>query len=90
MPADIPSVGVGGKSGTAETSFGEQLQHAVMGVDQQQQEAQYKVSGMLAGNGTEVHDAMISVQKADLSFQLMLQVRNKVVQAYQEIERMQL
>jgi flagellar hook-basal body complex protein FliE len=89
LPADIPPARTRGGSSTAETSFGEQLQQAVMGVDQQQQEAQYKVSGMLEGNGTDVHEAMIAVQKADLSFQLMLQVRNKVVQAYQEIERMQ-
>ncbi len=88
LPADAPlkSAGV---SRTAETSFGQQLESAVSGVDLQQQDAQYKVNSMLGGGGTDVHDAMIAVQKADLSFQLMLQVRNKVVQAYQEIERMQ-
>ena len=74
---------------TAEKSFGQQLESAVSGIDLQQQDAEYKVSSMLAGGGTDVHDAMIAVQKADLSFQLLLQVRNKVVQAYQEIERMQ-
>jgi flagellar hook-basal body complex protein FliE len=47
------------------------------------------VSSLLEGSGAEVHDAMIAVQKADLSFQLMLQVRNKVVQAYQQIAGMQ-
>jgi len=35
-----------------------------------------------------VHSAMIAVEKADLSFQMMLQVRNKIVAAYQEISRM--
>ena len=44
---------------------------------------------MVEGNGADVHEAMIAVQKADLSFQLMLQVRNKVVQAYQQIAGMQ-
>jgi flagellar hook-basal body complex protein FliE len=44
---------------------------------------------MLGGHTADVHDAMIAVQKADLSFQLMMQVRNKVVAAYQEVERMQ-
>jgi len=43
----------------------------------------------LSGEGGDVHTAMIAVEKADLSFQLMMQVRNKVVQAYQEISRMQ-
>lgn len=89
LPADLPSSRIRAGSGVYETSFGEQLHRAVVGIDQQQQDAEYKVSGMLEGNGTDVHDAMIAVQKTDLSFQLMLQVRNKVVQAYQEIERMQ-
>ena len=47
------------------------------------------MSSLVEGNGADVHDAMIAVEKADLSFQLMLQVRNKVVQAYQQIAGMQ-
>lgn len=90
LPADMPSPRVRGSSGPSEATFGEQLHSAVAGIDQQQLDAEYKLSGMLEGSGTDVHDAMIAVQKTDLSFQLMLQVRNKVVQAYQEIERMQL
>jgi flagellar hook-basal body complex protein FliE len=88
LPVDAP-LKSSGATRTAEKSFGQQLESAVSGVDLEQQDAQYKVSDMLAGGGTDVHDAMIAVQKTDLSFQLMLQVRNKVVQAYQEIERMQ-
>jgi flagellar hook-basal body complex protein FliE len=90
LPADVPLRPAGaGSARDIGKSFGEQLESAVSGVDLAQQEAEYKVNSMLAGGGTDVHDAMIAVQKADLSFQLMLQVRNKVVQAYQEIERMQ-
>jgi flagellar hook-basal body complex protein FliE len=48
-----------------------------------------KVSDLLNGNGMDVHSAMIAVEKADLSFQLMMQVRNKIVAAYQEVSRMQ-
>lgn len=89
LPADIPSPQSGRSAGSESVSFGQQLEQAVSDVDRQGREAVLKVSSMLEGGGTDVHDAMISVQKADLSFQLMLQVRNKVVQAYQEIERMQ-
>jgi flagellar hook-basal body complex protein FliE len=90
LPADAPLRSAGaGSTRTSGKSFGEQLENAVSGIDLAQQDAEYKVNSMLAGGGTDVHDAMIAVQKADLSFQLMLQVRNKVVQAYQEIERMQ-
>ena len=42
-----------------------------------------------AGFRDVLHSAMIAVEKADLSFQLMMQVRNKIVSAYQEISRMQ-
>ena len=47
------------------------------------------MSELLQGNGMDVHSAMIAVEKAELSFQLMMQVRNKIVQAYQEIARLQ-
>src|SRR3974377_914085 len=89
LPADLPMTPRAAGRAKSERSVGEQLESAVSGVDRQQQEAEYKLSSLLEGGGTDVHDAMIAVQKADLSFQLMLQVRNKVVQAYQEIERMQ-
>jgi flagellar hook-basal body complex protein FliE len=52
-------------------------------------QAETKVASVLEGNGTDVHTALIAVEKADLSFQLMMQVRNKIVSAYQEISRMQ-
>jgi flagellar hook-basal body complex protein FliE len=53
-----------------------------------QTSAQAQVVGMLQGNGQDVHSAMIAVEKADLSFQLMMQVRNKIIQAYQTISQM--
>jgi len=74
---------------TPDSSFGEVLREAVSEVDGLNLDARYKVSGLVEGNGVDVHDAMIAVEKADLSFQLMLQVRNKVVQAYQQIAGMQ-
>jgi flagellar hook-basal body complex protein FliE len=47
------------------------------------------VAKVLQGNGQDLHSAMIAVEKADLSFQLMMQARNKIVQAYQTISQMQ-
>jgi flagellar hook-basal body complex protein FliE len=47
------------------------------------------VTGLLSGQGVEVHDAMIATQKADMAFELALQVRNKVVGAYQQMMQMQ-
>jgi flagellar hook-basal body complex protein FliE len=46
-----------------------------------------QVTALLQGNGQDLHSAMIAVEKADLSFQLMMQVRNKIIQAYQTISQ---
>ncbi|HEY7352448.1 MAG TPA: flagellar hook-basal body complex protein FliE [Terriglobales bacterium] len=75
--------------GPKEWGFVETLRGAIDQAEQLQGAADEKVSAMLEGNGMDVHSAMIAVEKADLSFQLMMQVRNKIVAAYQEISRMQ-
>jgi flagellar hook-basal body complex protein FliE len=76
-------------SGAGESDFMETLRGAMDQVEGIQQTAESKVSSLLEGNGMDVHSALIAVEKADLSFQLMMQVRNKIVAAYQEISRMQ-
>jgi len=53
-----------------------------------QSDATVKISELLQGNGQDLHSAMIAVEKANLSFQLMMQVRNKIIQAYQTISQM--
>jgi len=75
--------------GRGEDSFLKTLHGALDQVDQMQGSAQDKVNGLLSGNGQDVHSAMIAVQQASLSFELMMQVRNKVVNAYTEISRLQ-
>ncbi len=87
LPADLPPAPPAASSG--EASFGDTLKQAVSQVDALGLDARYKVTSLIEGGGVEVQDAMIAVEKADLSFQLMLQVRNKVVQAYQQIAGMQ-
>jgi|SRR5271166_694326 len=72
-----------------EWGFTETLRGAMDQVDQLQSAADTQTTAMLNGSGMDVHSAMIAVEKADLSFQLMMQVRNKIVAAYQEISRMQ-
>ena len=53
------------------------------------QKASDAVTGLLNGQGVEIHDAMIATQKADVAFELALQVRNKAVAAYQQMMGMQ-
>ncbi len=72
-----------------EGKFLEALQNSISQAEGAQGHAASQVSAMLDGQGTDVHSAMIAVEKADLSFQLMMQVRNKIVQAYQQISSMQ-
>lgn len=87
LPAEIePAVAHSDSSGE---EFVDTLRSAMEQVDQLQGTAEQKVSAMLNGTGMDVHGAMIAVEQADLSFQLIMQVRNKIVQAYQEISRMQ-
>lgn len=72
-----------------EWGFMETLRGAMDQTKELQGTADVKVAGLLDGTGMDVHSAMIAVEQADLSFQLMMQVRNKIVAAYQEISRMQ-
>ena len=77
-------------SGSAAAGdFAGTLSTAIAKVNDLQSHAEQKVTGLLAGNGQDVHAATLSVERASLAFDLMLQVRNKVVGAYQEISRLQ-
>ena len=64
--------------------------NAINNVESLGKDADTKIGNFLAGEGEELHNVIISTQKADLSFELFQQVRNKVVQAYQEVMRMQM
>jgi flagellar hook-basal body complex protein FliE len=88
LPAELDTPALR-PAGESESGFQEVLRSAMDDMDQLQGEADAKVAGVLSGNGADVHSALIAVEKADLSFQLMMQVRNKIVSAYEEISRMQ-
>jgi flagellar hook-basal body complex protein FliE len=70
-------------------SFGEILKDAISTTNQLQKQSDLEIQKLMAGESDDLHATLIAVQKADLSFQMMMQVRNKLVQAYQEITRMQ-
>jgi flagellar hook-basal body complex protein FliE len=70
--------------------FQSMFANAINNVESFRKDADTKVGNFLAGEGEELHNAIISTQKAELSFELFQQVRNKVVQAYQEVMRMQM
>jgi flagellar hook-basal body complex protein FliE len=81
LPAPEPA------AGGAAQGFAESLGRLVSAVESTGAEANTAVGAMLDGTG-EVHDAMIALQRADMALQFTVQVRNKLVTAYQEIMRM--
>jgi flagellar hook-basal body complex protein FliE len=70
--------------------FASMLAGAVQRVDQYRTDAGQAVDSLISGESGELHSVALAAQRAELAFELGLQVRNKVVQAYQEIMRMQL
>jgi flagellar hook-basal body complex protein FliE len=84
---DSSALGAGADAGGM--NFGNVLKSAVHSVDQVNDNAASQVSNLLQGGNSDVNSVMIAVEKADVSFQLMMQVRNKIVSAYQDIEKMQ-
>jgi flagellar hook-basal body complex protein FliE len=70
-------------------SFKDMLDDAVSQVNQQQLDADGTIAKFAAGEISDIHDVMIAVEKAGLSLQYTIQIRNKMLEAYQEIMRMQ-
>ena len=78
-----------GKPASAIDAFSKTLTEAVDGIQSGQADADLSLAKLAAGESVDIHDVMISMQKSNLSFQLLLQARNKMVEAYQEIMRLQ-
>ena len=77
--------------GTAKISgdgFGSAIKDAVESIDQTQKGAEKEISKAVTGESTDLHKTIIALQTADLKFQLGLQVRNKLIGAFDEIMRM--
>jgi flagellar hook-basal body complex protein FliE len=66
------------------------LEGAVRSVEDARGNATASVERLLSGQAEELHQTVLATQRAEISFELFLQVRNKVVQAYQEVMRMQM
>ena len=78
-----------GASSAAATPFGELLNDTVGQLNALNDQARVAVEGLMTGSGVDVHQAMIATEKADMAFELALSVRNKAVQAYQQVMQMQ-
>ena len=91
--ADPSIAGGGGLAGAGLANSGRAFQsvlaEAVGQVEQFQSNAAASIGRFVSGEGEELHQVALATQQADLAFDLFLQVRNKVISAYQEIMRMQ-
>src|SRR5918911_714626 len=88
----IPGIGIpkaAPLSGAGDGAFRAMLEQSISTVEAQRTAAQQSVDRFLTGEGEELHQVALATQKAELSFEMFMQVRNKVVQAYQEVMRMQ-
>ena len=82
---ELPSPGGEGEG----TSFGETLEKAIDSVDQSQKKADANISAFVSGEKENLHDVMISMNQAQMHFQLMNEVRNRGLDTYRELMRMQ-
>ncbi len=73
-----------------DQTFADMIRNAVNSVDQLQKTSESNVEAVIAGESENIHEVMISLEKAQLSFQMMVEIRNKAVETYQELSRMQI
>ena len=89
----LPKIGAGalGPQTAAPTSegFGQMLDGLVATVDAKQSTAQAMTRKVLMGDTDQLHQSVIAMQEAGVAFSMMVEVRNKLVESYQELMRMQ-
>lgn len=90
----VPITGLDGAASASSTGksggFASVLEGAIQGVEQTRSEANQAIQNLLTGENGELHNVALATQRAELAFELGLQVRNKIVAAYQEVMKMQL
>lgn len=89
-PIRAPEIPGASRAPGAAGAFSSAVSAALETVDAGQKTAEAEVRRFLNGEGVDIHQVALAQQQAQLSFELFLQMRNKVVQAYQEIMRMQI
>src|ERR1700733_10711946 len=88
MPS-LSGISSGGSTSPGGSAFQSVLGDAISKVESFQNDATSSVNKFLSGEGEELHKVALATQQADLSLQLFMQVRNKVVTAYNQVMQMQ-
>lgn len=74
----------------ASRSFSSLLTSTIKEVEKQQSEGEMAINKLNSGQAKNLHEVMIAVEEADISMRMLVQMRNKAIQAYEEIMRMQI
>ena len=77
-------------AGAHASGFMNSLQQAISKANDLQLQANQATDALMTGQTQNIHQTMVALQEADVSFQLMMQIRNKLVTAYEEIQRIQI
>lgn len=77
------------ESGKAPQSFSELFNDSILEVNNLQKQANKAIQTLVTGKSKNIHDTMLAVEKADIAFRTMNQIRQKVIDAYKEIMKMQ-
>jgi flagellar hook-basal body complex protein FliE len=83
LPADVAA-------GTNQPSFKDFLLDGIQQVNSMQQQADVAVQQLMTGDDVDPAVVLTTIQKADMSFRMMMQIRNKLVAAYQEVKEMRI
>lgn len=79
-----------GNTESSKTDFAQELRNALGNVNDMQVESEHAMSDIATGSVKDLHQAAIAIDKAEISMKLMLEVRNKALNAYKEITRTQM
>ena len=85
----LPMVHLGTAGSVPTEGFGRMLDGLVASVDAKQADAKAVTQKVLLGDSDQLHQSVIAMQEAGVSFSLMVEVRNKLIESYQELMRMQ-
>ena len=88
QPAQLDLTGSAGPSSANGKEFKQLLMDSLQQVNQLQQEADAKVENLMTGKSDNVVEVFSAVRKADVAFSLLMEIRNKMMDAYQEIQQM--
>jgi flagellar hook-basal body complex protein FliE len=89
LSASNPAVAGKGEAPMPGGGFLDALSKTMEEVNEEQLKADHGIKELVAGKSKNIHETMLQIQKAELSLKAMMQVRNKVLEAYKEIMRMQ-